>query len=78
MSFLAGVMLALFIALWCAGLAGFIYGIRHLLPMWLARFKHHEEHRGYTMKALLGFGLQTVAVGLGFLVGWIAERAGGW
>ena len=78
MSLLAGVMLTLFIGLWFIGLAAFIYGARYFLPMWSAGFKRREEHRGYMVKAVCGFGLQAVAVGLGFFVGWIAELAGGW
>lgn len=76
---LAQAMEMIFIAAWCVGIAAHIYATRYYLPMWRARFKKREEHKGYGRKALIGYGIFVLAIGVGFAAGGIAEHwGGGW
>jgi 4-hydroxybenzoate polyprenyltransferase len=71
-------MQILFIAGWCVGVAGWFYGARFFLPMWAVGFRKLEKHEGYRRKALMGFAVFLGAALFCFLIGGLAELAGGW
>jgi hypothetical protein len=71
-------MLILFIAGWCVAALGWFYGTRFFLPMWAAGFRKTERHTGYGRKALIGYAVFLAAILFCFLVGGLAELAGGW
>lgn len=78
MTFLAQLMLWVFIAAWCVGVAAHIYASRYFLPMWASGFRKKPEHQGYRRKMLIGYGVFVGALVVGFAAGGIAELAGGW
>jgi hypothetical protein len=79
MTLLAKSMLVVFIAAWCTGVAAWFYSMRFFMPMWLAGFRHREEHRGYSRKTLIGAAVFIGAIAVGFAAGGIAQYwGGGW
>lgn len=79
MTFLAKSMEVVFVGAWCVGVAALVYASRYWLPMWASGFKKLDKHKGYMRKALTGFGVFILAIGVGFAVGGIAEYwGGGW
>ena len=76
---LAKAMEVVFIAAWCVGIGAHIYASRYYFPMWKAGFKKREDHEGYRRKAITGYVIFALAVGVGFAAGGIADRwGGGW
>jgi hypothetical protein len=75
MTLFASAMKILFLIAWGAALLGWIYGTRFYLP-W--RFRKSDGREGYGRKALIGYGIFVAAIIFGFLVGGLAELAGGW
>jgi hypothetical protein len=78
MSIVPQIMLWVFIAAWCVGVASHIYASCYFLPMWAAGFRKCPQHEGYGRKALIGYGIFAGAIAAGFAAGGIAELAGGW
>lgn len=79
MTALAEVMLLVFIAAWCVGVAAWFYGTRFWLLLWAAGFRRTEWRSAYMRKALKGYGVFAAAIAVGFAAGGIAEYwGGGW
>ena len=79
MTIIAKAMLVVFIGAWLVGVAAWFYGTRFFLPMWANGFRKTDKRRAYIRKALKGYGVFLLALGLGFTAGWIAEYwGGGW
>lgn len=78
MTLLAHAMLILFVIAWLVALGAWFYGTCFFLPMWVSRFQKPESRKGYGRKALKGYGIFVGAVIFGFIVGGIAQLAGGW
>ena len=77
MTTLAETMLVVFIIAWCVAMVADIYATRYFMPMWLVGFRKDERHKGYVRKMLIGWGIFTLAIAVGFLAGGIAEYGGG-
>lgn len=76
---LAQAMLVLFIAACGVAFAAHLYFSRYWYPMWAARFRKREAHRGYGKKCLQAFAVFLVAIAIAFAAGGIAEYwGGGW
>ena len=72
-------MLAVFIVAWCVAAASWFYTMRFFFPMWLAGFRHREEHIGYPRQIFIGTTIFVASIGVGFAAGGIANYgAGGW
>jgi hypothetical protein len=71
-------MLVLFISGWCIAALGWLYGTRFFLPLWAARFRKSEPQAGYGREALIGYAVFVAAIVFCFVVGGLAELAGGW
>ena len=65
-------MLWVFIAVWFVGVAANIYATRFFLSMWLAGFRKRPQHKEYGRKVLIGYGVFTGAVAVGFAAAGIA------
>lgn len=78
MSVVATVCLWVFIAAWCVGLGGFIYGSRFFVAIWAVGFRKLPKHEGYGRKMAIGSGVFLAAIAVGFAAGGIAHLAGGW
>jgi hypothetical protein len=78
MTSLAQAMLILFIAMWCAGVAAWLYLMRYFMPLWWAGITGRDRPKGYAMKALRGAGAFLIAGAGAFAAGGVAELAGGW
>ena len=79
MTLLAKTMLVVFVLAWCVCLVSWMYATRFFIPMWLAGFRHREEHVGYPRKVLIGTAIFVVAIAVGFAAGGVAEYWGdGW
>ena len=79
MTLLSKVMAFVFIAAWCIGVAGWLYGTRYWLPMWAAGFNKVDRHKGYWRKAKTGYGVFILSLAVGFAAGGVAQCwGGGW
>lgn len=78
MTFLAQLMLVIFMLAWCAGAAAWAFSMRYFMPYWWAGIRGREKPRGYLLKAFFGGLAFAAAVGVGMAAGAVAEKVGGW
>jgi hypothetical protein len=70
--FVRDLLQLVFIAAWVIGLLGWAWAFWHFMPMWFARFRTRDEHKGFTRKVLLG----TAVFAAAFCTGWGAMALG--
>lgn len=76
---LADAMLFLFVTAWCVAVIAHLYATRFFLPLWATGFRKTKKHKGYKRKAIIGYSIFILAIGVGFAAGGIAEYwGGGW